>query len=150
MRWKNKTRVMSRIKAVYRNSAIPCAGLNGVSTTPWCRMVDQVVEPGVRLTAEQLYQQLDALEPLAGGATRSLAESRKRPAVKLRVRLLIWADSFRVAGGAARDAIVFAQATVVAYGGSDWRPRQRRIPLCERATATEPRASHRSGPERKP
>jgi hypothetical protein len=44
----------------------------------------KIVEPGVRLRAERLYQQLDALEPLRQGARRDLlAESQKHRAVKL-------------------------------------------------------------------
>jgi len=71
---KDLTRVMSRIKAVL--------------TIPHDDAVDtrlaKIVEPGVRLRAERLYQQLDALEPLRQGARRDLlTESRKHPAVKL-------------------------------------------------------------------
>ena len=81
---KDLTRVMSRIKAVYRSWAIPCAGPAVYRSRHRAEWLAQIVEPGVRLRAERLYQQLDALEPLRQGARRDLlAESRKHPAVKL-------------------------------------------------------------------
>jgi len=44
----------------------------------------QLVEPGVRIRAEHLYEQLDSLEPVRQAARRELLrESRKHAAVKL-------------------------------------------------------------------
>ena len=81
---KDLTRVMSRIKAVYRSWAIPCAGPAVYRPRHRAEWLAKIVEPGVRLRAERLYQQLDALEPLRQGARRDLlAESRKHHAVKL-------------------------------------------------------------------
>ena len=81
---KDLTRVMSRIKAVYRSWAIPCAGPAVYRRRHRAEWLAKIVEPGVRLRAERLYQQLDALEPLRQGARSDLlAESRKHPAVKL-------------------------------------------------------------------
>ena len=81
---KDLTRVMSRIKAVYRSWAIPCAGPAVYRPRHRAEWLAKIVEPGVRLRAERLYQQLDALEPLRQGARRDLlAESRKHSAVKL-------------------------------------------------------------------
>ncbi|MFY9732498.1 MAG: hypothetical protein WAK24_17950, partial [Candidatus Acidiferrales bacterium] len=81
---KDLTRVMSRIKAVYRSWAIPCAGPAVYRPRHRAEWLAKIVQPGVRLRAERLYQQLDALEPLRQGARRDLlAESRKHPAVKL-------------------------------------------------------------------
>ncbi len=81
---KDLTRVMSRIKAVYRSWAIPCAGPAVYRPRHRAEWLAKIVEPGVRLRAERLYQQLDALEPLRQGARRDLlAESRKHQAVKL-------------------------------------------------------------------
>src|ERR1700750_2780824 len=81
---KDLTRVMSRIKAVYRSWAIPCAGPAVYRPRHRAEWLAKIVEPGVRLRAERLYQQLDAWEPLRQGARRDLlAESRKHPAVKL-------------------------------------------------------------------
>jgi len=81
---KDLTRVMSRIKAVYRSWAIPCAGPAVYRPRRRAEWLAKIVEPGVRLRAERLYQQLDALEPLRQGARRDLlAESRKHHAVRL-------------------------------------------------------------------
>src|SRR6202040_3008879 len=150
---KDLTRVMSRIKAVYRSWAIPSAGPAVYRPRHRAEWLAKIVEPGVRLRAERLYQQLDALEPLRQGARRDLlAESRKHYAVKL-LRQIPYL-------GPIRSALLVAlletphrfrtKATVVGLQRIRTRDsRQRRIPLCERATATKPRASHRAGPERK-
>ena len=150
---KDLTRVMSRIKAVYRSWAIPCAGPAVYRPRHRAEWLAKIVEPGVRLRAERLYQQLDALEPLRQGARRDLlAESRKSGGEITAPDSLSGSDSLGIAGGAARDAASFShQATTMGLQRIRARDsRQRRIPLCERATATKPGASHRAGPERKP
>ena len=151
---KDLTRVMSRIKAVYRSWAIPCAGPAVYRPRHRAEWLAKIVEPGVRLRAERLYQQLDALEPLRQGARRDLlAESRKHQAVKL-LRQIPYLGPIRSALLVALlgDTASFShQATVVGLQRIRTRDsRQRRIPLCERATATKPRASHRAGPEPEP
>ena len=81
---KDVTRVMNRIKSVYRSWAIPCAGTSVYTPRHRAEWLAQLVEPGVRIRAEHLYQQLDSLEPLRLEARRELLlESRKHAAVKL-------------------------------------------------------------------
>jgi transposase len=81
---KDMTRVMNRIKGVYRSWAIPCAGTRVYSPRHRGEWLTQLVEPGVRIRAEHLYQQLDSLEPVRLEARRQLlVESRKHAAVKL-------------------------------------------------------------------
>ena len=81
---KDSTRVMNRIKSVYRSWAIPCAGTSVYSRGHRGEWLDKLVEPGVRIRAEHLYQQLDSLEPVRQAARRELLrESRKHAAVKL-------------------------------------------------------------------
>jgi len=81
---KDLTRVMSRIKALYRSWAIPCAGVTVYAPRHRSEWLAKIVEPGVRLRAQRLYQQLDVLEPLRQEARRDLlVESRKHSAVKL-------------------------------------------------------------------
>jgi hypothetical protein len=58
------TRVMSRIKAVYRSWAIPCAGAAVYRPRHRAEWLAKIVEPGVRQRAERFYRQLDALKPL--------------------------------------------------------------------------------------
>ena len=81
---KDLTRVMNRIKALYRSWAIPCGGRTVYAPRHRSEWLAKIREPGVRLRAERLYQQLDALEPLRRQARHDLlAESRKHSAVKL-------------------------------------------------------------------
>jgi len=78
------TRVMNRIKALYRSWAIPCSGTTVYASRHRAEWLAQLVEPGVRVRAEHLYQQLDSLQPLRMEARRELlGESHKHPAVKL-------------------------------------------------------------------
>jgi transposase len=75
---KDLTRVMSRVKALYRSWAIPCAGRDVYYTRHRGQWLDKIPEPGVRYRAEQLYQQLDMLQHLRQQARHALlAESRK-------------------------------------------------------------------------
>lgn len=78
------TRVMNRIKALYRGWAIPCSGSTVYSPRHRAEWWAKIVEPGVRVRAQRLYQQLDGLQPLRLEARRELLqESHKHPAVKL-------------------------------------------------------------------
>src|ERR1700751_5813502 len=78
------TRVMNRIKSVYRSWAIACAGTSVYSRRHRAQWLAQLVEPRVRIRAEHFYQQLDSLEPGGPAARRELLrESRKHAAVKL-------------------------------------------------------------------
>src|SRR6266481_339295 len=75
---KDLTRVMNRLKAVYRSWAIPCAGRDVYYTRHRAEWLGKIREAGVRRRAEQLYQQLDMLQHLRQQARRELlAESRK-------------------------------------------------------------------------
>src|ERR1700720_2044066 len=78
------TRVMSRIKALYRSWAIVCSGTSVYAPRHRAEWLGKIPEPGVRLRAERLYQQLDQLQPVRQQARRDLlTESRKHHAVKL-------------------------------------------------------------------
>jgi transposase len=81
---KDVTRVMNRIKAVYRSWAIPGAGTSVYAPHHRAEWLSKIVEPGVRVRAQRLYQQLDGLQPVRLEARRELLmESHKHPAVKL-------------------------------------------------------------------
>jgi transposase len=81
---KDLTRVMSRIKALYRSWAIPCSGATVYAPRHRAEWLAKILEPGVRLRAERLYQQLDLLQPVRQEARRNLlAESHQHHAVKL-------------------------------------------------------------------
>lgn len=76
----DSTRVMNRLKALYRSRAIPCQGKQVYSPSRRTSWVDQLKEAGVHKRAELLYQHLDALCLLRREAKRALlAESRKHP-----------------------------------------------------------------------
>jgi hypothetical protein len=75
---KDLSRVMNRLKALYRSWAIPCAGRDVYYTRHRSEWLEKIPEAGTRRRAEQLYQQLDMLQHLRQQARRELlAESRK-------------------------------------------------------------------------
>src|SRR5271169_4039544 len=78
------TRVMNRIKALYRSWAIPCSGTSVYAPRHRAEWLGKIPEPGVRLRAERFYQQLDLLQPVRQQARHDLlTESRKHHAVNL-------------------------------------------------------------------
>src|ERR1700736_4033140 len=78
------TRVMSRLKAIYRSWAIPCAGQQVYAPRYRAEWLGKIAEPGVRRRAEFYYQQFDALAALRQQARRELLhEARKHAAMKL-------------------------------------------------------------------
>ncbi len=78
------TRVMSRLKAIYRSWAIPCAGKQVYAPRYRAEWLAKISEAGVRHRAELYYQQFDALATLRQQARRELlAEARKHPAMRL-------------------------------------------------------------------
>src|ERR1700720_1650189 len=80
---KDVTRVMSRIKALYRSWAIPCSGTTVYASRHRAEWLAKIPQPGVRRRAERLYQQLDLVQPVRQEARRDLLrESRKHDAVK--------------------------------------------------------------------
>src|SRR5437667_576731 len=75
---KDLSRVMNRLKALYRSWAIPCAGRDVYYTRHRSEWLGKIPEAGTRRRAEQLYQQLDMLQHLRQQARHDvLAESRK-------------------------------------------------------------------------
>ncbi len=78
------TRVMNRLKALYRSWAIPCAGEQVYAPRHRAEWLAKISEPGVRRRAELYYAQLDALRPLHQEVRRELLlESRKHRAATL-------------------------------------------------------------------
>jgi hypothetical protein len=110
------TRVMTRIKAIYRSWAIPCAGQQVYALGHRAEWLAKLSEAGVRRRAEFYYQQFDTLAPLRQEVRcELLAESRQHSAVKVAA-----ADSFdrshpcRIAGGTHADTTSIShQASVV-------------------------------------
>jgi transposase len=81
---KDLTRVMVRLKALYRSWAIPCAGQQVYAPRHRAEWLTKITEAGVLRRADLYYQQFDALLLLHQQARRELlAESRKHNATKL-------------------------------------------------------------------
>jgi transposase len=75
------TRVMNRLKAIYRGRAIPCPGQRVYSPRHRDDWLKQLREMGARRRAERLYEQLDRLQPLRRQARQELVrEARRHPA----------------------------------------------------------------------
>jgi transposase len=91
------TRVMNRIKAVYRSRGISCASQKIYRARYRDEWLKQLREPGLRRRAERLYQQLDQLQPLRQQARREmLQESRRHPANR-RLKEIPYVGSIRAA-----------------------------------------------------
>jgi transposase len=81
---RDTTRVMNRLKALYRSWAIPCAGQKVYAPRYRAHWLCKITEAGVRRRAEFYYQQLDALQTLRQQVRRDLlGEGRKHSAMKL-------------------------------------------------------------------
>jgi transposase len=94
---KDLTRVMNRLKALYRSWAIPCAGQQVYAPHHRAEWLGKLSEVGVRRRAVRLYQQLDVLQSLRQEARRELlAESRKYPAARV-LRQIPYLGPLRVA-----------------------------------------------------
>jgi transposase len=81
---KDVTRVMNRLKALYRGWGIPCAGHEVYAPRHRSEWLGRISEAGVRRRAEHCYEQLDVLRLLRQQVRRDLLlESRKHPAWRL-------------------------------------------------------------------
>ena len=77
------TRVMGRLKAVFRGQAVACAGRKLYGGKHREEFLAALGACALRRRAERLYEQLDALQQLRRQARRELvAECRKHPAAK--------------------------------------------------------------------
>ena len=90
------TRIMARLKALYRSQAIACAGQKpyGAHREEW---LAQLAESGLQRRARRLYRELDLLQQLRREARRDLIlECRKHSETKL-LRTVPWLGPIRVA-----------------------------------------------------
>jgi transposase len=78
------TRVMLRLKAIFRGRAIGCAGEDVYRSDRRAQWLAKLREPGAQQRASFLYEQLTALKPLRQQAKRlMLKEARRQPAFQL-------------------------------------------------------------------
>ena len=81
---RDTTRVMDRLKALYRSWAIPCAGQQVYAPRYRSEWLAKITEAGVHRRAEIYYQEFDALRSLREQVRRDLlTEGRKHKAMKL-------------------------------------------------------------------
>jgi len=81
---KDVTRVMNRLKALYRSWGIACAGIQVYAPRHRSEWLGRISEAGVRRRAEHCYQQLDVLRLLRQQVRRDLLlESKKHQAWRL-------------------------------------------------------------------
>ena len=81
---KDLTRVMNRLKGLFRSWAVPCGGQQVYSPRQRATWLEKLREAGVRRRAERLYEQLDFLMRIRKETrTEMLVEGRKHPASKL-------------------------------------------------------------------
>ena len=80
---KDLTRVMNRVKAIYRSWGIPCGGRSVYDPRHREQWLSKITHLSVRRRAELYYQQLDALVLLRKQARQELlVEGQKHPAWK--------------------------------------------------------------------
>lgn len=81
---KDLTRVMNRVKAIYRSWGIPCGGKSVYNPRHRDEWLSKITQASVRRRAELYYQQLDALVVLRKQARQELlVEGKKHKAWKL-------------------------------------------------------------------
>ena len=72
------TRVMNRLKAIYRGRAIGCTGHDIYRQERRAQWLEKLTERGARQRASFLYQQLAALKPLRQEAKRMMVQEARR------------------------------------------------------------------------
>jgi transposase len=72
------TRVMNRLKAIYRGRAIGCAGHEIYRQERRAQWLEKLTERGAKQRASFLYQQLGALKPLRQEAKRLMVQEARR------------------------------------------------------------------------
>jgi len=91
------TRVMNRLKALYRGRGMRCGGTQVYSPRHRERWLEQLVEPGARQRAKLLYQELDLLLQLRPQARRALLAASRQHAAQKILRTIPGLGAIRVA-----------------------------------------------------
>lgn len=94
---KDLTRVMMRVKAVYRSWAVPCRGRDVYYTRHREQWLDKLPHAGVRRRAEQLYQHLDLLQALRQQVRRELLRESRKHAITAKLRQIPCVGPIRAA-----------------------------------------------------
>ncbi len=96
------TRVMSRLKAIYRGQAIPYGGKKLYTRKHRQEWLVQLHQPGLLRRAERLYEELDLLQQLRRQAKQELMMESKKHSVCERLRTIPYLGPIRAAVLAAR------------------------------------------------
>jgi transposase len=83
---KDLSRVMSRVKAIYRSWGILCSGTQVYTARHRVEWLEKIREPGVRRRAEIYYQELDGLRLLRLEVRKDLLAESKKHQVWKRLR----------------------------------------------------------------
>ena len=94
---KDLSRVMTRVKAIYRSWGIACSGTQVYSARHRAGWLEKIREPGVRRRAEHYYQQLDALRMLRLEVRKDLLAESKKHQVWKRLRQIPCVGPIRAA-----------------------------------------------------
>jgi transposase len=94
---KDLSRVMNRLKAVYRSWAIPCAGRDVYYTRNREQWLAKIREAGVRRRAERLYEQFDMLQHLRQQARRELLTESRKHTITAKLRQIPYLGPIRSA-----------------------------------------------------
>jgi hypothetical protein len=121
---KDLSRVMNRLKALYRSWAIPCAGRDVYYTRHRSQWLGKIPEAGTRRRAEQLYLQLDMLQHLrlASPARTAGGESQAYDHRQTAADSLLGADSLRFGGRADPDPVSAPSASSGPTADWGWKP----------------------------
>jgi transposase len=96
------TRVMSRLKAIYRSQTIAYGGKKLYSHRHRGEWLKQLQQPGLLRRAERLYEELDFLQRLRRQAKQELMAESQKHSVCARLRTIPYLGPIRVAVLAAR------------------------------------------------
>ena len=150
----DQSRVMSRLKALYRSWGIACAGRDVYYIRHRAQWLEKLREPGVRRRAERLYEQLCEIQRLRRLARHDLLlESRKHSiSSKLRQIPVRRADSGGAADCSTADAAPFSHqaATMGLQRTGPGDSHQRGLRLPRRPTGALEETGIHSWPEQGP
>jgi transposase len=91
------TRVMGRLKAIYRGQAIACAGKKLYGTRHRQAWLEKLSEPGLRRRAELLYQELEGLQQLRCQARQEVMQECRKHEAAQRLRSIPFVGPLRAA-----------------------------------------------------
>ena len=150
---KDLTRIMSRIKALYRSWAIPCSGATVYAPRHRDEWLAKITPWGSPAGGTVVSATGSAAAGAPGSAPRPDGREPQAPCREItETDSFDRSDSCRLAGGVAANPTPFPyQAAAV---GLQWfrsrNSRQRRVPLGEREAGTQPGPHHRARSESQP